>query len=77
LRSLPNTITRIVVDRLAVSETRLLNLTVAVRTRLDQQGGYRGDLSKAIQLVLRQLIKAKKVVDADGSYSLSKARDRA
>lgn len=67
-----NDIPGLILDRLARSEARLLNLTVAVRNRLNQNGGYKGDLTRAIECALRDMIKSKRVIDTDGAYSLAR-----
>lgn len=70
LRTKTDLISKLILKRLAVAETRTLALTVAIRGDLNQIGDYRGDLSKAVRLTLARLVKAKRVHDADGSYSL-------
>ena len=67
-------ISSLIVTQLARGEKRILGLIVAVRKSLAGTGVIKGDLSPVVRSAVRRLIAAGTVVDADGMYSLARAK---
>ena len=64
----------LIVAQLARGEKRILGLIVAVRKSLSGSGMVKGDLSPVVRSAVRRLVAAGTVVDADGMYSLARAK---
>lgn len=65
-----------ILKQLAQQEMRLLSLVVAVRKTISTRM-FKGDLSEAVSVALRQLIVANRIHETDGVFSLNEPKDSA
>ena len=63
-------IEKLIVDRLACNEMRLLALLVAVRRAMAGEV-FKGDLPRAVDTALKRLVASRTVIDAEGVYFLA------
>jgi hypothetical protein len=64
-------ISQLILEQLAVSERRVLSLTVAIGKTLSRSQTVKGNLTAMVKSELRKLLDAGAIVDVDGMYSLS------
>ena len=68
------TVDALILEQLGRGEMQILGLVVAVRRTLAQTKNTKGDLSAMVKAALKRLVESNAVVDADGRYSLSRAK---
>ena len=66
----------LILDQLALRESRQLALVVAVRKALGPGHRIKGDLGAMVKSCLQKFVAAKVVVDTDGVFSLIPRLDR-